>query len=84
MNLDMVWVRVCGVLKQAGDSNLKRHLKNKSEFRAHVEPGSVHEQELINLVRSMAKGQVPWRDLLENGTSFVPLTPSALIITFHL
>ena len=83
-NLDYAWFQVCEVLEQAGDSNLKGRLKNKSEFRAHVKPGSDQEQELIDLVRSMAKGQVPWRDLLENGTSFVPLTPSTLIIIFHL
>jgi hypothetical protein len=84
MYLDILWLKVCGALEQAGDSDLKGRLKSKSEFCAHVEPESDQEQELINLVRSMANGQVPWRNLFENGTSFVPLTPGTPIIIFHL
>jgi len=67
-NLNGAWGTVRVALSRAGDSNLKGRLRDESEFRAYVKPGSDRVQELIKLVRSMAKGQVPWRDLFENGT----------------
>jgi len=38
------------------------------EFKAYVMPGSHGERELIRLLRSMVKQDVPWRDLFEIGT----------------
>jgi len=68
-NMDVAMVKVYGALSQAGDSNLNDRFRNESEFRAYVRPGSNGERELVNLLRSMAKQEVPWRDLFDNGTS---------------
>jgi hypothetical protein len=67
-NLSLLWFIVRRAISRAGDSNLKGRLRDQSEFRDYVMPGSDREQELIKLVRSMANGQVPWRVLFENGT----------------
>jgi hypothetical protein len=64
---------VSRAISQAGDSNQKGRLKNQSEFEAYVKPGSDGERELIKFLRSMAKQEVPWRDLLDNGTLFSSL-----------
>jgi hypothetical protein len=58
---------------QAGDSNQKRRLKNQSEFKAYVKFEGDVERELIKLLRSMAKQEVPWRGLFDNGTLFSSL-----------
>jgi hypothetical protein len=74
-NLDIVWLFVNRAISQAGDSNQKRRLKSQSEFEAYVKSeGDVErELELIKLLRSMAKQEVPWRDLFDNGTLFSSL-----------
>jgi hypothetical protein len=66
--LDILWFIVRRAISQPRDSNLKGRLRDESEFRDYVMPGSDREQELLDLLRSMAKGQVPWSDLFENGT----------------
>jgi len=67
-NLGVAWVKVYGALSEAGDSNQKERLRNESEFNAYVRHGSNGERELIKLLRSMAKQEVPWRDLFDSGT----------------
>jgi hypothetical protein len=66
--LNTAWFYVHDALLRGGDSKLKERLKNESEFRAHVRPGSNGERSLLTLVRSMAKRQVPRRNLFEHGT----------------
>ena len=68
---------VHNVISEAGDPNLKERLRSKPEFEAYIMPGSHGERELIKLLRSTAKHEVPWKDLFENGTllSFHPFTP---------
>jgi hypothetical protein len=39
-----------------------------SQFEEKVKSGSKEERELIDLLRSMAKQEVPWRGLFEHGT----------------
>jgi hypothetical protein len=67
-NLSLTWVIVREAISGAGGSNMKERLKKMSEFRAYVMPGSHGERELIKLMRSMVKLEVPWTDLFENGT----------------
>jgi hypothetical protein len=84
-SLSVIWGKVHDALSNSRDSNLKQRLRDLSEFKSHVKPGSNRQRELINLVRRMAKGEVPWQDLLTNGTFlFVPLTTDTLIIIFYL
>ena len=58
---------VRGALSQAGDSKLKGRLRRESDFKANLESDG-KKQELVDLLRSMAKKQVLWRNLFENGT----------------
>ncbi len=58
---------VRGALSQAGDSKLKGRLRRESDFKANLESDG-KKQELVDLLRSMAKKQVVWRNLFENGT----------------
>jgi hypothetical protein len=85
--LSISWFNVHSAISQAGDLNQKERLRNESEFNAYVTArGSNGERkrELIKLLRSMAKQEVPWRNLFQNGTFFIPLTTSTLIIIFYL
>ena len=72
-NLKYTWIAVHGALFHAGDSNQKARLRNMSEFDAYVRPGSNGERDLLQLVGSMAKQQVPWRNLFYNGTLLLSL-----------
>jgi hypothetical protein len=67
-NLDIAWAVVGSAIQLAGDSNLKKRVKNQFEFYSYVAPGSNEERELTNLLKSMAKEEVPWEDLFNNGT----------------
>ncbi len=58
---------VHGALSRAGDSKLKGRLRNEYNFNAYLKSDG-KEQELVDLLRSMAKQEVPWRNLFENGT----------------
>ena len=82
-SLIFVWSQVHYAIEQAGDSNLEKRRRKKDEFDSYVTPGSDQERKLINLVRSMAKHEVPWKDLLQNGTLLSSLWPSTLIIIFY-
>jgi hypothetical protein len=66
--LGNAWFIVHGALLEVGDSIVNERLKNESEFNADVGRGSKGERKLIALLRSMAKEEVPWRELFENGT----------------
>jgi hypothetical protein len=83
-NLGGIWYNVHETLSNSGDSDLEQRLRDKSEFKSHIKQSN-RQHELINLVRRMAKGEVPWQDLFTNGTFlFVPLTTGKLIILFYL
>ena len=71
--LGTTWFRVYNTLSKTGNSKLKDRLRNESEFKAYVRPGSNGERQLLTLLRSMAKQQVPWRNLFEHGTSLSSL-----------
>jgi hypothetical protein len=66
--LGSAWYVVHNALSHAGDLNRRERLRNEDEFNAYVRPGSNGERKLLQLMGSMAKQQVPWRDLFENGT----------------
>ena len=68
-NLSLARHIVDDFLSQAWDSKpkLKGRIRNASDFKAYVESDE-KKQELVNLLRSMAKKEVPWRNLFENGT----------------
>ncbi|KAF8491846.1 hypothetical protein F5888DRAFT_1637389 [Russula emetica] len=66
------WNKVYNTISQLGGPNLKKCLRNRSEFLAHAKPESNVERELIKLVRSMAKGQVDWGDLFQHEVFFKP------------
>jgi len=62
---------------KAGDPTRKKRLRTESDFESHVKAGSNEERNLVNLLRRMAEGQVPWEDLFLNGTLLSsPLTTS--------
>jgi hypothetical protein len=67
-NLDIIWFKVYRALLQvqAEDSKLKARLRNESEFYDYVTPASKKE-EFITLLRRMAKREVAWSKLFENG-----------------
>ena len=69
----LAWFAVGGAISRAEGSNQKERLRNKSEFMDYVMPGSHGERELIKLLKSTMKQEVPWRDLFENGTLLSPL-----------
>jgi hypothetical protein len=52
----------------AGDPTRKERLRTESDFDSHVKAGSNEERNLVNLLRRMVEGQVPWKDLFLNGT----------------
>ena len=68
-NLNIARQIVDNFLSQAYDSKpkLKGRIRNQADFKAYVESDE-KKQELVNLLRSMAKKEVPWRNLFENGT----------------
>jgi hypothetical protein len=66
-DLGVAWHKIHGAISQAGDLKLKSRLRNQSEFDAYVATRR-NEGELIKLLRSMAKEEVPWCKLFENGT----------------
>jgi hypothetical protein len=67
--LSITWQIIDDFHSQAYDSklNLKGHIRNQADFKAYVNSDK-KKQELVNLLRSMAKKKVPCRNLLENGT----------------
>jgi hypothetical protein len=67
------WFSVHNAISQAGDLSQKERLRNQSEFKAYVTPGSNGERKLIKLLRSMAKQEVPWTNLFKNGTFLLSL-----------
>ena len=67
-NMINAWNFVYVAISQAGSPELKERLRNRDEFSAYVRPGHEGEQELLELLRSMAKEQVPWKKLFVNGT----------------
>jgi hypothetical protein len=73
VNLDVALTIVRKYIRLAGDSNLKKRVRNESEFRSYVVPGSDEEQELTNLLKRMARKEVPWKDLFENSTLLMSL-----------
>jgi hypothetical protein len=66
--LDMARVIVYVVVKKAGVPQLQKRLRNKSEFDSLVTHGSDEERKLVNLLKSMARGEVDWKELFVNGT----------------
>ena len=52
----------------AGYPTRKGRLRTESDFESHVKAGSNEERNLVNLLRRMAEGQAPWKDLFLNGT----------------
>jgi hypothetical protein len=83
--LGNAWSNVQRALSRAGDSNLRGHLRNESKFDAYNTPGSNREQELIKLLRRMAKKEVFWGELFKHGALlFIRLTPSTLMVVFYL
>jgi hypothetical protein len=74
-NLCTFRAKVCSSLWQEGDSNLRARIRNESEFRIYVTSGSDEEQELIELLKSMARKEVPWKLLFEN-SKYYCLCPS--------
>ena len=61
----------------AGYPTREGRLRTESDFESHVKAGSNEERNLVNLLRRMAEGQVPWEDLFLNGTLLSsPLTTS--------
>jgi len=53
---------------KAVDPTRKKCFRTESDFESHVKAGSNEERNLVNLLRRMAKGQVPWKDLFLYGT----------------
>jgi hypothetical protein len=51
-----------------GDSDIEKRIRNIYEFNSYATSGSNREQELVNLVKSMANLEVPWEDLFDHGT----------------
>ena len=70
--LDFAWLKVNNAIQVAGDSKLKRRVRNQSEFNSYVAHGS-NEEQLVNLLKRMAKKEVPWEELFENGTLLTSL-----------
>jgi hypothetical protein len=66
-SLSYAWATVYNVILEAGDPILTERLRDLSQFRKKVKSGSKEERELIDLLRSMVKRDVPWSDLFENG-----------------
>ncbi len=71
-NLSYVWVSVHKTISQARP-NLKERLRDHSEFMDYVTSGSNREQDFIKLLRNMAKQEVLWSELFENGTLLLSL-----------
>ena len=61
-----VFVTVRDALQE--DPNLKARLANEDQFKENVKKKD--EQQFINLLRDIARKE-SWRDLLQNGTSFL-------------
>ena len=59
---------VYNIIKETGDSKMEARLRTASDFLYYVKPGSDEERTLINLLRRMVEGQVPWEELFRNGT----------------
>jgi hypothetical protein len=67
--LAVAWFIIHNALDSAGDPNMKKRLRNEPEFNAYLKSdGGRPERELIELLRSMANNQVPWSELVKNGT----------------
>ncbi len=72
-SLHVAWTIVINDIELAGDSNLKKRVRNRSEFYSYVASGSDEEQELTNLLKRMVRNEVPWEELLEHGTLLTSL-----------
>jgi hypothetical protein len=83
-NLNLVRGSVLDYVKQAGVSKLQERLRNYAEFRSYVKPGSEEERKLVNLLKRMAKSEVPWAELfqVENGTLLLSSLCTLLIIFY--
>ena len=66
-NLNVARAIVHRALKQAGDSKLKERLRDESAFDTYIKTDG-KQQELIKLLGSMARREVLWRNLFDNGT----------------
>ena len=71
--LNIALTIVGNAIELAGDSDLEKRVRNKSEFRSYAARGSEKEQELTNLLKRMARKEVPWKDLFQNSTSLMSL-----------
>jgi hypothetical protein len=82
--LNLIRGGVVGYVEQAGVSKLQERLRNETEFRSYVKPGSEGERELVNLLKRMAKSEVPWAELfqVENGTLLLSSLCTLLIIFY--
>jgi len=65
LKLLIIWFSVRDILHRTMNITMDR-LRDEHEFEAYVKPGSHVEQELVELLRSMANNQVPWSNLFEN------------------
>ncbi|KAN0102363.1 hypothetical protein V8E52_012017 [Russula decolorans] len=63
---------LCDVVSKAGDPKLTERFRDLSQFKIKVKSGSKEERELIDLLHSMAKRDVPWSDLFEYEAFFKP------------
>jgi hypothetical protein len=70
--LGFAWMKVHDAIQAVGDSKLKTRVRNQSEFKSYVAHGS-NEEQLVNLLKRMAKKEVPWEELFENGTLLTSL-----------
>jgi hypothetical protein len=65
--LTLAWAIVKTAISEAGTEELKKRLRQEAEFDAYVEVEN-QGRELVKLLGRMAKQQVPWKLLFENGT----------------
>lgn len=66
-NLSIARAIVRKAISRAGTEELKKRLRQEPEFDAYVEVEN-QGRELVKLLGRMAKQQVPWKLLFENGT----------------
>ncbi|KAI9454622.1 hypothetical protein F5148DRAFT_424620 [Russula earlei] len=65
-NLGHAFNAVHNALSTAGDPKLRHRLKNDSEFKAYVMPGSKGEIQLIELLVKMVNNELNWEDLFKS------------------
>ncbi|KAF8331922.1 uncharacterized protein EI90DRAFT_3055888 [Cantharellus anzutake] len=65
--LPVVWSIVNGALGSSKGQDIDKRLRDNSEFGAYIMSDERKgERELVDLLRSMANNEVPWRDLFKN------------------